>query len=70
MGPDGIVKTHVLLPNVWGKIFAGAAEEFGERLKLGEEVYILDPETFELTKINNSLELWNYAMTKVQEESL
>lgn len=70
MGPDETVKTHVLLPNVWGKIFAGAAEEFGERLKLGEEVYILDPETFELTKINNSLELWNYAMTKVQEESL
>lgn len=67
---DETVKTHVLLPNVWGKIFAGAAEEFGERLKLGEEVFILDPETFELTKINNSLKLWDYAMTKVQEESL
>ena len=67
---DETVKTHILLPNVWGKIFAGAAEEFGERLKLGEEVFILDPETFELTKIDNSLKLWNYAMTKVQEESL
>lgn len=70
MEPDETVKTHILLPNMWGKIFAGAAEEFGERLKLGEEVCILDPETFELIKINNSLELWNYAMTKVQEESL
>lgn len=70
MEPDETVNTHILLPNMWGKIFAGAAEEFGERLKLGEEVCILDPETFELIKINNSLELWNYAMTKIQEESL
>lgn len=70
MTPDDPVKTHILLPNVWGKIFAGAAEEFGERLKMGEEVFILDPETFELIKINNSLDLWDYAMTKVQEETL
>jgi hypothetical protein len=70
MTPEEPVKTHILLPNVWGKIFAGAAEEFGEYLKDGAEVFILDPETFELIKINNSLELWDYAMTKVQEESL
>lgn len=70
MTPEEPVKTHILLPNIWGKIFAGAAEEFGEYLKDGAEVFILDPETFELIKINNSLELWDYAMTKVQEESL
>ena len=64
------VNTHVLLPNIWGKIYANAADEFSGYLAAGEEVYIIDPETFELTKINNSWELWDYAMTLTQEEML
>ena len=64
------VDVNILLPNVWGKIYAAAADEFSGYLDAGEEVYIIDPETFELTKINNSLELWDYAMTQTQEEML
>lgn len=65
---DDKVTTHILLPNAWGKIFAGAAEEFGERINAGDKVYIIDPETFELRKINNSMTLWNYAMSLTQED--
>lgn len=64
------VTTHVLLPNAWGKIFAGAAEEFSELLKSGNEVIIIDPESFELVQITDPIALWDYAMTKVQEEML
>ena len=64
------VDDNILLTNVWGKIYAAAADEFSGYLNAGEEVYIIDPETFELTKINNSLELWDYAMTQTQEEML
>ena len=64
------VTTHVLLPNAWGKIFAGAAEEFSEVFKSGDEVFIIDPESFELVQITDPVALWNYAMTKVQEEML
>lgn len=64
------ITTHVLLPNAWGKIFAGAAEEFSEVLKSGDEVFIIDPESFELVQITDPVALWDYAMTKVQEEML
>jgi hypothetical protein len=64
------VTTHVLLPNAWGKIFAGAADEFGALLESGDEVFIIDPESFELVQITNPVDLWDYAMTKVQEEML
>lgn len=64
------ITTHVLLPNAWGKIFAGAAEEFSEVFKSGDEVFIIDPESFELVQITDPVALWNYAMTKVQEEML
>lgn len=64
------ITTHVLLPNAWGKIFAGAAEEFSELLKSGNEVFIIDPESFELVQITDPVALWDYAMTKVQEEML
>lgn len=64
------VNVHVLLPNIWGKIYADIADEFSNYIKANEDVYIIDPETFELIKINNSLELWDYAMTLTQEEML
>lgn len=64
------VTTHILLPNVWGKIFAGAAEEFGLKIEKGDEVFVIDPESFELVQITTPVELWNFAMTKVQEDSL
>ena len=64
------ITTHVLLPNVWGKIYAGAAEEFTDLFKSGDEVFIIDPESFELVQITDLVALWDYAMTKVQEEML
>lgn len=64
------VNVHILLPNIWGKIYADIADEFSNYIKANEDVYIIDPETFELNKINNSLELWDYAMTLTQEEML
>lgn len=67
---DDNVTTHILLPNIWGKIFAGAAEEFCERLEKGDTVFIIDPETFTLKRIDNALDLWSYAMTKTQEAIL
>jgi hypothetical protein len=36
----------------------------------GSEVYILNPETFELTKINETNDLWDYVMSIVQEQSI
>ena len=62
------VDVHVLLPNMFGKIITEAIEHFSERLADGEEVFVIDPETFELTEIKDESELWNdYSMTKAQE---
>lgn len=67
--PDEI-DVHILLPNIWGKMYAGAVEEFSEVIANGKTVFVVDPETFELTKITEPIDLWNYSMTKVQEDSL
>lgn len=67
--PDNI-NVHILLPNTWGKIKNSAAEYFSERLSAGEEVYLIDPETFELVKIHEGFELWDYVMTIVQEQTI
>lgn len=62
------VDVHVLLPNVFGKIITDAIEYFVERLADGEKIFVINPETFELTEITNEYELWNnYSMTKLQE---
>lgn len=61
------VDVRILLPNVWNKITTDAIEYFEECLANGEEIYVIDPETFDLIDINNNIELWDYAMTSVQE---
>lgn len=62
------VNVHVLLPNMFGKIITEAIEYFSERLADDEKVFVIDPETFELTEIKDESELWNcYSMTKAQE---
>lgn len=67
---DADITSHILLPNIWGKIFMEAVKEFSELIDEGHEVFVIDPETFELTQITNPDDLWNYAMTRVQEEML
>lgn len=64
------VDVRILLPNVWNKMMTEAIEYFEECLANGEEIYVIDPETFDLIDINNSLELWDYAMTSVQESEI
>lgn len=62
------VDVNVLLPNMFGKILTEAIEYFAERLADGEEVFVIDPETFELIEITDESELWDgYSMTKAQE---
>ena len=62
------VDTYILIPNVWGKILSDEAEYFAEQIKNGKKIYIINPEIFSLTKINNISELWDYAMTDMQEK--
>lgn len=62
------VDVNVLLPNMFGKIVSEAIEHFAERLADGEEVFVINPETFELIEIKDESELWDcYSMTKAQE---
>lgn len=68
--PSDNVTTHILLPNIWGKIFADVADEFGRKIENGDEVFVIDPESFELIQITTPVDLWDFAMTKVQEEML
>lgn len=64
------ITSYILLPNIWGKIFIEAAKEFSGLIEDGHKVFIIDPETFELMQITNPDDLWNYTMTRVQEEML
>lgn len=70
--PDRI-DTYVLLPNAFNKMLEHRVEEFYNKM-LDEtaliSVYVIDPETFELTEILSAEELWDYAMTEAQEYSL
>ncbi len=64
------IDTYVILPNIWNKIYNYEAEYYAEHMENGSEVYILNPETFELTKINETNDLWDYVMSIVQEQSI
>lgn len=66
--PNKTIKKHILLPNAFEKISEWAASTFSEKINNGEEVYIIYPETFALKKIETSLELYTYSMTRMQEE--
>lgn len=61
------VDIHLLLPNIWGKMLVGAVEYFIERMNNGEKVYVVDPEFFDLEEITNPNMLWDFVMTKTQE---
>lgn len=59
----------VLVPNVWNKIDLEAAIFFYQLLdEKNIELYIINPETFELIEIKTGKELMQYAMTPVQSE--
>lgn len=58
----------VLLPNVWGKIFDDVAYTFSKQILDGQEVYIINPDNFEIKHITEPMELWDYAMNNIQEE--
>lgn len=64
------VDACILLPNIWNKMLLDAVEDFVEDFKNGTEVYVIHPETFELTQITDSTELWDYAMSEIQKEYL
>ena len=63
-----IVDKHILIPNEWGKIFSETVGKFAKLIDEGKEVFVIDIETFRLTKINKSCDLWDYAMTIIQEK--
>ena len=62
------IDVFILLPNIFKKILLNVADDFSEYVKTEKEVYLIDPETFELTKIDSSLQLYNSSMTDLQEE--
>jgi hypothetical protein len=70
--PDRI-DAYVLLPNAFNKMLEYRVEEFYNKM-LDEtasiSIYVINPETFELTEILSAEELWDYAMTEAQEYSL
>lgn len=65
---DEDVTGYILVPNVWGKMYLSAADEYVNLINAGMEVYIIDPQTFELTQITDALDLYKYAMTELEEE--
>lgn len=65
------IDTYVLIPNAFGKIFQAAAEEYSDILvQSNADVYMIDPETFELVRITNPFDLFDFAMTEAQEDAL
>ena len=65
------IDTYVLIPNAFGKIFQAAAEEYSDILvQSNADVYMIDPETFELVRIINPFDLFDFAMTEAQEDAL
>ena len=67
---DENIDVCILLPNIWGKIVCDAIEDFAEYMENGAEIFVINPETFELTQITESAELWDYEMSELQEEHL
>lgn len=63
-----IVDKHILIPNEWGKMLSETIRKFAKLIDEGKEVFVIDIETFRLTKINKSCDLWDYAMTTIQEK--
>lgn len=62
--------SHILLPNVWEKMYYEQAELYADYFNKGKNIYIINPETFVLYKIKNTSELFKNTMSKVQENSL
>ena len=62
--------SHILLPNIWEKMYYEQAELYADYLNKGKNIYMINPETFVLYKITNTSELFKNTMSKVQENSL
>lgn len=62
--------SHILLPNIWEKMYYEQAELYADYFNKGKNIYIINPETFVLYKITNTSELFKNTMSKVQENSL
>ena len=59
---------HILVPNAFGKMYEYTIDEFTRYFSEDDEIYVIDPETFELTLIMSPFELEDYAMTRRQEQ--
>lgn len=67
----GNVDTYILLPNAFNKMDQDRVNWFASEMDNKDViVYVINPETFELTEIMSSNELQEYAMTEAQEYSL
>lgn len=62
--------SHILLPNIWEKMYYEQAELYADYFNKGKNIYMINPETFVLYKIKNTSELFKNTMSKVQENSL
>lgn len=58
----------IILPNVWGKITSEFIETYEKFLNDGHLLYVIDPESFQCTKINTLEDLWGLEMSALQEE--
>lgn len=67
---DDETDVYILVPNAFGKITGIAADIYSDVFDNGAEVYMIDVETFELTKISQPFDLYDYVMTEAQEESI
>ena len=64
------VDAVILLPNVWEKMLDYYVNKYSKYIDEGGRLYVINPESFELTLVNHSLELEDYQMSKVQESLL
>ena len=61
------VDAVILLPNVWEKMLDYYVDKYGKYIDEGGKLYVINPETFELTLVNHSMELEDYKMSDVQQ---
>ena len=64
------VDVYVLLPNAFNMIVESEVNYYVDKLLTGAKVYVINPETFVLTEVNNPFDLYEYAMTDAQFNSL
>ena len=66
-----VLDAIVVLPNAFGKMYDDEVETFVDMMiEDNTSVYIVDVNTFQLNKIMNPSDLWDYGMTEAQAYSL